>query len=297
VEALLRAAPQLRVFDADVGCESVADAQRLLRNEGAFAPLRLRKIQVTFAFSAQTEATVLSLAEDLASHTSLGDLRLLSAPLGTPAALANRFYDVALANCRLSPASAPALARLLGGDALRSFRIVVRNNAPLLDAAAAAVLGDALRTNSTLAMLLLVDTMLWHDPVAAVTLLGAVTTHRSLCYLDLTDNPIGDAQDAAGAALGALVAANAPALLYLDLSGCGLQEPALGPLLDALLANTHLRALDLGEVTASAAFLRDRLLPAVRANASLARLDITVTGEGENDAREAQEIVRSRVAR
>jgi hypothetical protein len=304
-KALLRAAPQLRVFDADVKCESVADAQRLLRNEGAFAPLRLRKLQVTFTFAGtQTEASVLSLAVDLAAHSSLGDLRLLSAPLGTPAALdaivavalANRFSALALANCRLSPASAPALARLLGGDVLRRLYIT-NDEVPLLDAAAAAVLGDALRTNSTLAMLLLVDTMLWHDPAGAVTLLGSVTAHRSLRYLDLTNNPIGDAQHAAAAALGALVTGDAPALLYLDLSGCGLQEAALGPLVDALPANTYLRALDLGEVTASAAFLRDRLLPAVRANASLARLDITVTGEGENDAREAQEIVRSRVAR
>jgi hypothetical protein len=44
-EALLRAAPQLRVFEADVACSSVAEAQRLLRKEGAFAPLRLRELR------------------------------------------------------------------------------------------------------------------------------------------------------------------------------------------------------------------------------------------------------------
>ncbi len=71
----------------------------------------------------------------------------------------------------------------------------------------------------------------------------------------------------------------------------------MGPLVDALPANTHLQTLLFGEVTASAAFLRERLLPAVRANASLKRLEIAVTGEGENDAREAQEIVSSRAAR
>jgi hypothetical protein len=290
-EELLRAAPQLRVFDADMDCESVADAQRLLRNEGAFAPLRLRKIQVTFAYSAQTEATVLSLAEDLASHTSLVDVFLAGAPLDTPAALdaivavalANRFSALALANCRLSPASAPALARLLGGDVLRMLYIT-NDEVPLLDAAAAAVLRDALRTNSTLAMLLLLDTMLWHDPAGAVTLLGSVTAHRSLRYLDLTNNPIGDAQHAAGAALGALVTGDAPALLYLDLSGCGLQEAALGPLVDALPANTHLHTLRLGGVTARTEFFRERLLPAVRASTSLMDLKITVTGEGESDA-------------
>jgi hypothetical protein len=110
-------------------------------------------------------------------------------------------------------------------------------------------------------------------------------------------NTIGDAQDAAGAALGALVAANAPALLLLSLRDCGLEEAALGLLVDALPRNTHLRILRLGDVTASAAFLRNRLLPAVRANTSLTLLEITVTGEGESAAREAQEIVNSRAAR
>jgi hypothetical protein len=299
---LLRAAPQLLLFDADVKCESVADAQRLLRNEGAFAPLRLHKLRVDF--DVRTEDAVLSLAADFAAHASLVDVLLVHAPLHTPAALdaivavalAKRFSELSLTYCRLAPASAPALARLLGGGALRSLDIV-NDNAPLLDAAAAAVLGDALRANRALDWLLLASTALWRDPAVAVTLLRSITAHRSLRSVSLFYNPIGDAQDAAGAALGALVAANAPALLYLDLRDCGLQEAALGPLVDALAANTHLCALQLGEVTASAAFLRERLLPAVRANTSLKRLVITVTGEGESAAREAQEIVRSRAAR
>jgi hypothetical protein len=157
------------------------------------------------------------------------------------------------------------------------------------------VLGDALRA-STLEALILTHDALWLDPAAAVTLIGAVTAHRSLQTVSLYSNPIGDAQDAAGAAFGALVAANAPALRFLDFDGCGLQEAALGPLVDALPRNTHLRTLQLSEVTASAAFLRDRLLPAVRANTSLTRLEITVTGDGESDARKAHEIVNSRRA-
>jgi hypothetical protein len=300
--ALLRAAPQLRAFDTDVYCKSVAEAHRLLRNEGAFAPLRLRRLKVTFDL--RTEAAVLSLAADVTAHANLVGIFLSRAPLDTlaaldsivAAALANRFSDLTLSNCRLCPASAPALERLLGGGALRSLGIGTRN-APLLDAAAAAVLGDALRANRTLKALLLPKTALWHDPTVAVALLGAITAHGSLQQVSLHENPIGDAQDAAGTALGALVAANAPALKFLNLRYCGLQEAALGPLLDALSANTHLRMLYLGEVTASAAFLRDRLLPAVRANTSLTLLDITVTGEGESATYEAQEIVNSRAAR
>jgi hypothetical protein len=209
--------------------------------------------------------------------------------------LAKRISVLALGTCRLTPAAAPALARLLGGDALRSLVIA---NDQILDAAAAEVLGGAVHASSTLEQLLLLNIALWRDPAVAVTLLDAILRHPSLWRVSLMNNPIGDAQDAAGAALGALVAADAPALVILGLTGCGLQEAALGPLLDALPRNTHLLTLLLGEVTASAEFARERLLPAVRANTSLTTLEITVTGEGESAAREAQEIVlNSRAAR
>jgi hypothetical protein len=182
----------------------------------------------------------------LAAHASLEYLFLSHAPLGTPAALdaivaaalTNRLSLLTLMDCRLCPASAPALARLLGGGALPSL-FIVNGNVPILDAAAAAVLGDALRaTNCALGELVLSNTAFWRDPAAAVTLLGAVTAHRSLQHVSFKDNPIGEAQDAAGAALGALVAADVPALAYVDLRECGLQEAALGPLVDALPANT-----------------------------------------------------------
>jgi hypothetical protein len=150
VQRMLRAAPQLRVFDAEVMCDSMADVQRLLRNEGAFAPLRLRRLQVDF--DVQTEAAVLSFAEDLAAHSSVEELCLIHAPLNLPAALdaivaaalANCLSDLLLVDCRLCPASAPALARLLGGGALRS--LWVNNNAPLLEEAALGPLFDALPT-------------------------------------------------------------------------------------------------------------------------------------------------------
>jgi hypothetical protein len=76
------------------------------------------------------------------------------------------------------------------------------------------------------------------------------------------------------AALGALVAANAPALQELDVSGDEVAEEEFGELLDALPRNTHLRALgcEYEPGSASAAFVRERLLPAVRANASLRTL-------------------------
>jgi hypothetical protein len=179
-ESLLRAAPQLRVLDADVACESVVDAQRLLRNEGVFAPLRLRGLEVVY--DTQTEAAMLSLAADLAAHVGLKELHLYGAPLDTPAALdalvaavlANPFSRLTLGRCSLSPASVPALARLLGGGVLRSLWIL-NDERPLLDAAAAVVLGDALRAGRSLDSLMLVATDLWHNPEVAVMLLGAIT--------------------------------------------------------------------------------------------------------------------------
>jgi hypothetical protein len=151
IEALLRAAPQLRVFDADVRCNSMPEAQPLLRNEGAWAPLRLREVD----FDVPTEAAVLSLAADVAAHASLTSFWVSGALLDMPAALdaivavalAKRLDFLAFVYCCLCPTGAPALARLLGGDALRLL-LINNNNGPLLDGAAATVLADALRTDA-----------------------------------------------------------------------------------------------------------------------------------------------------
>jgi hypothetical protein len=124
-EALLRAVPQLRVLDADVDCGSVADAQRALRAEGSLTPLRVHGLLLQTNATAATEADLLALAGDIASHASLQEL-CLSANLGTQAALdavvdaslQRRLAAVYFMSCGLSPALVPALARLLGGGAL-----------------------------------------------------------------------------------------------------------------------------------------------------------------------------------
>jgi hypothetical protein len=240
-QSLLLAAPQLRVLDAELACERVADAQRALRNEGAWALLRLHKIKVK-GLDGQNEAAVLSVAADLAAHASLEEAFLVHAPLDTAAAL-----------------DAVVAAALAGCFASRTL--------------------CSCRANTTLTWLALWHTALWRDPAVALTLLGAVSAHRSL--RQAVQNLIGQddaAQGAAGAALGALLAADAPTLLDLDLRDCGLREAALGPLVEALRANTHLRELLLADATASEAFLRQRLLPAVRANTSLRCLEIAATG-------------------
>jgi hypothetical protein len=300
VEAVLGAAPRLRLLAADVYCTDVAEAHRLLRNEGAFAALRVRKLRVT----ADAEADILALAADLAAHACLTDVRLEHAPLGTlavldavvDAALALRLPSLTLFTCDVMPASAPALARLISGGALTEL-YVQNSYRQLLDQPAAALIADALRANSTFTSLRLRSCRLFEDAAAAALVLGALTAHRSLRTLNLDHNIIlgGDQQQAPalGAALGALVAANAPALHEVIVSHCDLGDAGVGPLVDALSHNTHLRTLICRDVGMSEAFTRERLLPAVRANASLRRL----TTELDSDAaREAETLVEQRGA-
>jgi hypothetical protein len=144
LEHLLHAAPQLRTLEADVACDNAADAQRVLRNEPPFGPLRVRQLSVNAASAADT---VLALAADLAAHASLASVWLHEAPLDAPAALdavvdaalARSLSSVRLSSCGLSPASAPALTRLLASDTLTE--LYINNSAEqLLDEPAATLL-------------------------------------------------------------------------------------------------------------------------------------------------------------
>jgi hypothetical protein len=306
IEAVLGAVPRLRIIAADVSCNDVAEAHRLLRNEGVFAVLRVRKLRV----DADDTADVLVLASDLAAHTCLTEVGLQDTPLRTlavlnavvDAALTLRLGLLALINCDLVPASAPALARLISGGALTDLW-VFNNNQQLLDEPAAALIADALRANSTLTSLRLRSCRVWQDAAAAALLLGALTAHRSVRTLELGGKVlVGDQAPAAlAAALGALVAADAPALQELNVSQSGLGDAGLGPLVDALPLNTHLRTLNLGS-GCTEAFIRDRLLPAVRANTSLRHLaavrhEFEANDDGQDRhafAREAQALVNAR---
>jgi hypothetical protein len=263
-----------------VDCRSAAEAGRLLRNEAPFGPVRVRNLQVS-GLRRASNATLLALAADAAAYASLKKLAIVDAALDAPAvldavvdaSLARGLSGLSLVRCRLSPASAPALARLLGGGTLKE--LVVRGDGfqLLLDADAAQVLGAALGSNSTLTAVTLINVGLWRDVAASAAVLVALTAHPSLRTLVLDVNAVDAAYQAAvGAALGALVAADAPALHVLSVSYCGMSDAALGPLVDALLRNTHLRALRMSGNRLSEAFAAARLLPAVRANAALREL-------------------------
>jgi hypothetical protein len=285
IEAVLRAAPQLRSFDADV-TEKMCDADdacRMLRNEAPFGPLRLQRL---WTFTEHSDDILADGAPELASaivgHASLMELVAcgsLAAPASldavVDAALARRLVTLGLFNSDLGPAAAPALARLLRGDALRTFNVCGRERPAggqdqLLDATAAAALSSALQTNTTLTHVSISDVGLWHDPASAAVLLGALTAHPSLRIIQIEHNEGGMHVNAAVAdALGALVAANAPALQVLNLDECELDDDALRPLFEALPANTHLQQLHCKGNRLSGPFARDVALPAIRANTSL----------------------------
>jgi hypothetical protein len=299
-EALLRAAPLLRVFATDLHCEmtDVQAVRRALRDEAPFGPLRVRQLDVHLDNEDEDEAGVVAFAADVAGHASLRGLFLQYVPLSTAAALdamvdaalARRLQSVELFSCQLLPASARALARLLGG-ALTSLNC---SHADLLDAPGAAVLAAALRANSTLTSLTLEHAGVLQDVAAGAELLGGLTGHASLRELYIRDNiaPLAD-QAAVGAALGTLVVANAPALTVLDVSDCALGDDGLRALLEALPQNTHLRRLDCSYNGMSEACARDVLLPAVRANTSLRMLVIEPNFESKL---EAEAVVSSRTA-
>jgi hypothetical protein len=217
----------------------------------------------------------------VAAHAWLTNLYVHGAPLNEPAALdavvgmalERRLTLLDLYQCRLSPASAPALARLVGGGALETL-VVYGEGLSALDEPAAVLLGNALRLNTTLTSVTFKDDHLFINAAAAAALLGALTAHPTVQKLDLSYNYSAEdhapaALAAAAAALGALVAANAPALRELRLDACDLTDAGLGPLVDALPSNTHLRLLVYGDNAITEAFERERLLPAVRANAWL----------------------------
>jgi hypothetical protein len=273
----------------------------MLRNEGVFAPLRLGTLWSSTEDVQHTldEPGVVALAADVAAHESLTDVGFFFTPMNTPAtldavvnaALTRQLPRLMLAKCGLSPASAPALARLLGSASLVELMFSGGPDQPrLLDAAASATLGAALRTNRTLYALGFAKMDFWHDLGAARELLRALATHRKLGGLALFGNLVQQAhRAAAGAVLGEFVAT--AKLHTLDVSRCNLGDEGLGPLVDALPANTRLYTLICYENGVSEAFVRDRLLPAVRANTRLGILNLQLEWDS---AREAEALVHAR---
>ena len=171
---------------------------------------------------------------------------------------------------------------------------MMTRNMALLDAAGAALVAEALRTNSTLTALRFNAAGLCRDMAAAGALLGALVGHPSLRVLELRHENVAD-RAALGAALAELVAADAPALTKLDVTWILLRVDGLAPLVEALPRNRHLRELSMRHNHMTPKFARERLLPAVRANTSLQLLMCSEdNGSAWPAVREAEELVNRR---
>jgi hypothetical protein len=290
LESLLRAAPRLRVLETSAYVQP-DDAGRMLRNEPPFGPLRLTKLSVSFP-QADVGAALSVLAAVLAHVGPLASLHLEGASMHNDAVL-NAVVDAVLARRmshlsltgapdweEASPAAVLALARLLGSDVLEELELFGGLSLWQLDAPGAALLAAALRANTTLTSLAL-ESALCRDPAAATALLRGLTVHPSLCSLEVRSGMYVD-DVATCDAVAALVAVNAPSLTDLTVHQCFIQDAALAPLLEALRVNTHLRRLDCSGNGMSAAFARDVLLPAVRANAGLTALTAVTSDEDAN---------------
>ena len=281
---LAAAASMLVSFKVDVSTRSMAAVIPKLKNEAPFNALQLRRL-----FLAEDRATppgdgeLLEFCAALSTHVSLNQLVLCSVPLGTPAVfealsaalLACKLRDLQMHICNLLPASVPPLERLIRDGVLETLVVHNESVGPLLLGAAAVQLADALAA-STLTRLGLSSMDFWNDAAAAAAIMRALTGHTHIQQLDLSYNDLANEIEN-GVALGALVAANMPALTSLQVWASWLGDAGLGPLFDALPRNSHLRELDCSLTGMSAAFARDVVLPAVRANTSLRKLDASAS--------------------
>ena len=277
VETVTAATPQLREFHADVSCRN-ADAAFFLEPPAA---LRVRALRVYCRAEPLPPALSRAL-QDGRLHPGLSHLDLSGVDLGAPGAMdavveamcvRPQLTALVLDECIFSPAAAPALAHALQRGALTALELGGNNLATLLDeVGGAAAVGDALRECRSLTTLCVVGLVVEALSAAATAaLLGALVGHASLRKLELSYMYVED-RAAAGAALAAILEADAPALTELVLHDVSLEDAGLGAVCNALPRNTHLRILDVRDVDVHAGFMRQRLLPAVRANAGLREL-------------------------
>jgi hypothetical protein len=168
------------------------------------------------------------------------------------------------------------------------------------------VLRVALRKDDSESVLHVSGGLELFDGALWAALLRALVAHPTLEWLTCGAEGIPAIDAVEGpqlaAALGTLVAANA-LLHHLELQELPfkLTDAFARPLVSALAANTHLRALDWTsrespDDALSDAFLRDELLPAVAACASLRDLWIRLADAQRPALREAEEMVAARTS-
>jgi hypothetical protein len=310
VEELLAAAPLLRVLECDVnlfsGNEALAPVPRLLV-EPQFAAVRLRCLKID-PFGTQLD--VPAVVARLALHGTLTCLDLVRVMLDSQPAI-NAVVDFAISQlqrlqlreCSLSPASLPALTRLLergcGSEGGSLTELVIDIGEPLLEGAGVAAFCAALRA-SRLVKLKLRQMSLFDSLEDGLAVVASCTGHPTLRELNLSRNHVdwnyvdAVAAPAVGAALAALVAADSE-LQSLDVKFCELGDDAVRPLFAAVAGSTRLRTLNCYGSNISANCAREAVLPAIQANTSLRKLDLDFARDIP-ELQQAMALVRARAA-
>ena len=211
-------------------------------------------------------------------HEGLQGLAIFHLPLSVvqlqavvDAAAQRRMTSLLFARCSLGPEHLPQLARLLALPCLQRLH-VYSNALPVIVGDGVPAFCAALRA-SNLRELALWGVRLFLSPPDGLAVLDALTGHSSIKELRLPGNrpPSPEAKLAVGQALGRLVAESA--LTSLNLGSYRLGDAGVGPLFAALAQNTTLRTLKLESNGISRECARDVVLPAVRANTSLRKLE------------------------
>ena len=126
---------------------------------------------------------------------------------------------------------------------------------------------------------------------AATALLDALQTLPRLSRLHLICNSIQPEHAAAAGAALAAVIAHSTSLSWFSVADCQLGDAGIGPITDALPLSRRLNTLVCTGNGMSEACARERLLPAVRACATLRILE---ADDSLPAVREAQELLQQR---
>ena len=274
--ARLREAAPLCVLNCLVKCDG-AEAVAMMRCE-LVCPYYLQ------VDSLDTQQQQTDFAAALASRTGMKELYLENGNLAggaeledlSRATIAAGVERVFFLICRLTPMALPALTLLLRPSALRSLSIY-NDGVSLFTGPDLPAFCDALRSNSIPDQIILQKCDLWADPADAGMVLAALAARTTPFSLGLDGNRVGETQAqqfAAGTQLAQLITAGG--LEELNLNDCNLGEIGLVPIFKALSRATRLNTLWFNNEEMSREFARDVVLPAVRANTSLRRLDLRI---------------------
>ena len=129
---LCRSAPNLMFFESDAWCKSVNEVNTLLLKQEPFSHLQLTQLCLSGAPELTDDVAVFSFAKQLIDHGhTLTGLTFYYAPLDTAAAMGAivdaaislRLSRLSLEFCHATPATIPALTRLVAAGWLRILRI------------------------------------------------------------------------------------------------------------------------------------------------------------------------------